>query len=176
MTTLASNARTTLTPTSSKVTVPSVKLSSARIAASAPSRASPAGLAWPSARPRIASPGAHSRVTSHVTRPDGERASEKPVKRNRSRRTTTASARAWPCALSLDIADISVWDLKIRERMAERRRPVLVYEPNHKKQPMSTTNRPSTSLDRTVNTLEGGHTVTDVTRGVCSVGGLLAER
>src|SRR6478609_6082371 len=103
MTTFASKALTTFTPTSSKVIVPCVKISSARIAASAPSRASPAGLACPCARPTIASPGAHSSDTSQVTRPDGDRVSVKPVNRSRSRRATAACVRDSLGAPSLDI-------------------------------------------------------------------------
>src|SRR6476661_4015227 len=62
------------------------------MAASAPSRLSPAGLACPSARPVTVSPGDHSRTTWQVTRPAGDRSMENPVKRRRSRLTTVLLA------------------------------------------------------------------------------------
>src|SRR4029079_16448924 len=147
MTTFASNARTTFTPTRSKVIVPCVKISSARIAASAPSRASPAGLACPCARPTIDSPGAHSSETSQVTWPDGDRVSVKPVNRSRSRRATAASTRDPLGAPSLDIAGNLAEGLWIRGGRSGG--ALLVYDPNHKTQPMadSTHRGRSISLD-----------------------------
>src|SRR6185369_133695 len=163
MTTFASNALTTFTPTSSKVIVPCVKISSARIAASAPSRASPAGLACPCARPTIDSPGAHSSETSHVTWPDGDRVSVKPVKRSRSRRATAASARDALGAPSLDIAGISLRGLCIRGGRSGS--ALLVYDPDHKTQPWaeSTHNALSVSLDHQSTFDERAPTVTSVT-------------
>src|SRR6476620_9220471 len=166
MTTFASNALTTFTPTSSKVIVPCVKISSARIAASAPSRASPAGLACPCARPTIASPGAHSSETSHVTWPEGDRVSVKPVNRSRSRRTTAASARDWLGAPSLDIRGNLAEGLWIRGGKSGG--ALVVYDPDHKTQPMyrSTHNGLPVSLDRTSNFRERGLEVICITRSV----------
>src|SRR3954466_1844110 len=95
------------------------------MAASAPSRASPAGLACPCARPTTVSPGAHSSDTSQVTRPEGDRAREKPANRRRSRRgATELSERASDGAPSLDIEGISVRGLKNPRTRSERLRPV----------------------------------------------------
>src|SRR6478735_12651130 len=135
MTTFASNALTTFTPTRSKVMVPCVKISSARIAASAPSRESPAGLACPCARPTIASPGAHSSDTSQVTCPDGDRVSVKPLNRSRSRRVTTASARDSLGAPSLDIRGNLAEGLWIRGGRSAGA-PYVFYDSDHKTQPM----------------------------------------
>src|SRR4051812_24280094 len=168
MTTFASNALTTFTPTRSKVIVPCVKISSARIAASAPSRASPAGLACPCARPTIDSPGAHSSDTSQVTWPDGDRVNVKPVNRSRSRRTTAAASTRDPLgAPSLDIG-VNLAEGSLDPRREERQRPAGL-----RARSQYATSCPSPrqrsffySVDRQFQPHEGGPTVTDVTGDV----------
>jgi hypothetical protein len=67
--------------------------------------------------------------------------------------------------------------LKMRERSAERRRSVFVYERDHKKQPMSITapTELSNSLDRILNALHRCGTVTSVTVGLYSAQEPLAK-
>jgi hypothetical protein len=117
----------------------------------------------------IASPGAHSSDTSHVTCPDGDLVRPNPVNRSRSRRATAASVCAPDPALSLDIAVISVGSLDFRERK-ERLRPVLVYESESQTQPQfrAASTDVAVSLGSIFSPTEPSRTVTPVTCGRCS--------
>src|SRR5688572_5955246 len=85
MTTVASNARTDLTPTSSNSSELSEKVSIARRAASAATRRSTVALDWPAEVPRTRMPSIHSSSTSALHLPPGVRRNLKSVNFRRSR-------------------------------------------------------------------------------------------